>query len=117
MSRFHTPIPIDVEAIKALLPQRGLHIHGVLVTQDPEQKDVKVVVDWESGELRTPYTFPVEFSVEDLRGKKLPKGVTFVEKVAAPKAPAGDQKPESENRKSKIEKGTATKPKTKAPAK
>jgi hypothetical protein len=89
MSRFHTPIPVDLEAIKKLLPQRGVHVHGVVVTQAKDHKDVKVVIDWECSELRTGFTFPVEFSVADLQAKKLPKGVTFLtDKAPVAKAPA-----------------------------
>jgi hypothetical protein len=84
MSRFHTSIPVDVEAVKKLLPQRGVHVHGVVINSD-DPKQLEVVVDWECDNLRTPYSFPVEFPIQELKEHKLPKGVTFVDAKAPAK--------------------------------
>ncbi len=110
MSRFHTSIPIDIEAVKALLPKRATFVHGVSLVDADDHKKLKVVVDWECGELTSGFTFPVDFPVEELRAQKLPKGVSFVTNKPAPKVPTTPPPPVPKTKAS-----AAKVPKTKAP--
>ena len=68
MSKFKTSIPVDVEAIKKLLPA-GAFLHGV--EWDEEQKDVNII--WEHEGLVTGRDYPLEFPRENLEKQKLPK--------------------------------------------
>lgn len=71
MSEFKTILKVDVQSIIDLLPKHQVHIHGVEF--DKEKKEV--AVRWSTPNLETPYSFPVDFPIENLKHKKLPKGV------------------------------------------
>ncbi len=73
MSKFKTCIPVDVDAIKALLPSNSF-IHGV--TWNPEASQVEL--QWENDRLKTPYTFSVDFPIESLKAKQVVAGVTVL---------------------------------------
>lgn len=89
MSKFKTSIPVDVDAIKKLLPE-GAYVHGV--EWDEEQKDVNVL--WEHDAFKTPVDFPVEFPRVNLEEQKLPEGVTLRKPEGAEVPPANKPLPE-----------------------
>ena len=72
MSRFKTTILVDVEAVKASLPKNAF-IHGIRFVETPPS----VELEWEHDDLKTPYTFSMEFSAADLQAKKLPADVKY----------------------------------------
>jgi len=76
MSAFKTSLPVDLEAVKRLLP-KDHHIEKIVL--DPANSRIDVI--WHTSAIETPYTFPVEFPVADLEAKKLPAQA----KLAAPR--------------------------------
>lgn len=76
MSKFRTAIPVDVAAVKALLPPDSTIER---VTYDPAISCV--VLDWEHGRLETMLKFNVDFPQELLRAKQVPQGVTVSPKA------------------------------------
>lgn len=99
MSKFITSIPVDVEAIKAILPDRS-YVHGA--TFNPQEGRVELV--WEHDDYRTPYTFPVELplSVLEMHGVDgLPDGIKFVRPGVPTPQQVSLDKPVAKVRKSK----------------
>ncbi len=86
MSSFVTSIPVDVAAVKRLLPAR--HFLEA-VTFDPIKQSVDVV--WSSPDLVTPFSTPQPFPVQALHDQALPAGVIYRVKPEA--APAGEIPP------------------------
>lgn len=73
MSFFKTTIPIDIEAIKALLPKD----HSVEKIEF-DARACRLDLFWHSSVLVSPFTFAVEFPVDALKAHKLPDNVTHV---------------------------------------
>ena len=88
MSKFKTVMMVDVEAIKRELPN-NVFIHGVEFQADPP----RVELTWEHDGLKTPYTFPLDYPLELLQARQVPKGVTVIE---APRGTAGEKPVEPE---------------------
>lgn len=65
MSRFKTAIPVDVEAVKRMLPP-GTYFHGV--TWDPATQTL--ALEWEHDKVTSPYTFAADFPLAALEGKE-----------------------------------------------
>jgi hypothetical protein len=94
MSKFVTRIPVDVEAVKALLP-KGSFLERV----SWNGKTSEVEVQWDHERFYSGADYHLPFGVELLEGKKLPKGVRDggpppKKKPAAPK-PKKSAKPRS----------------------
>ncbi len=71
MSKFVTRIPVDVEAVRALLPK------GALVERVRWNAKASLVeVEWDHQPFHSALDFPVAFEQELLEAKKLPKGVS-----------------------------------------
>lgn len=68
MSNFATRIPVDVAAVKALLPN-GAYIESV------EFDGKAVVLKWSHHRLLTPFTTHFPYSVGELHARQLPDGV------------------------------------------
>lgn len=83
MSDFVTKIPVDVEGAKRLL-EFGSDIIGV--TFNPSESAVEL--RWGNQWIVTPFTFPLEFSLEDLAAGKLPQGAVRRESLKAQPQPA-----------------------------
>lgn len=66
MSKFFTAIPVDVEAVKALLP-KGTYVHGAFY----RPKDGRVEVVWECDDLHTGRDFAVQLDAERLSDPNL----------------------------------------------
>ena len=81
MSKFVTSIPVDVAAVKALLPPNSF-LHGVTFNAETSSVDVT----WENDAHKTPYTFPVPMSVPALQGLSEIAVQTMEPKPVAPKA-------------------------------
>lgn len=82
MSAFLTEIPVDIEAVKRLLPKES-YIDGVAWNKDTQ----KVELTWSNRKLHTPYNIPTPFPVQDMHDHRLPKCVTIREnKTATPPA-------------------------------
>jgi hypothetical protein len=64
MSKFKTSIKVVVEDVKAVLP-KGCYLERI----EFNAKTNTVEVLWEHDAWKTPFTFPVEMSVETLRDK------------------------------------------------
>lgn len=79
MSKFVTRIPVDVDAVKRLLPKRS---YVTCVGLHPDKDAVEVF--WDDDDFETGYTFPVEFSTELLEARKLPDKVKLRKGAAAP---------------------------------
>lgn len=71
MSKFATKIPVNTEALKQLLPA-GAYVHGAAYDQEKNA----VILTWEHGQLHTGYSFPVEFTQNELAAGVVPNGVT-----------------------------------------
>lgn len=70
MSKFFTPIPVDVQRILDLLP-RHTFIHGIKWNAE----DKTVEIHWEHDRIRTKYTFPVKFEEFELLSDHYPSEV------------------------------------------
>lgn len=79
MSKFKTTIPISVAAVLAKLPARS-YVEG---TKLNEARD-GVEVIWGCDDLRTGYTFPVEFPLANLEAGSRPQGVLDYTNVPPP---------------------------------
>ncbi len=72
MSNFFTPIPVDLAAIKKLLPPDA-YVDPVLRWN----KDAnRVEIHWSSSLLKSPYSFAHEFTTVMLKARSLPQHVT-----------------------------------------
>lgn len=93
MSLFKTAIPLDLEAIRKLLPKD----HSIeAVRFDGANNQVEVF--WHCGSLNTPFTYATDFPVEDLKAKKLPAKTEFVERNRPPVQSAPQPKSDFEAR-------------------
>lgn len=70
MSKFFTAINVDIEAVAGLLPE-GAFVESV--RWNPREERVEIV--WDHPPFDTGKDFAVEFGAEDLKKKRLPKGV------------------------------------------
>lgn len=70
MSNFKTTIPKALDEVKKLLPKDAFIEKATLNAQTG---DIEVI--WHSSRLHTGFTFPLEFSLEQLAKRDLPKGV------------------------------------------
>lgn len=77
MSNFVTNIPVDLSAVKSLLPP-GSHVEGVVWNPDANQLELK----WSNPDLVTPYTFHFPFHAQHLKEQTLPHGASRRVKVA-----------------------------------
>lgn len=62
MSKYKTSIQVDVQSVKELLPAAA-YVHGL--KWNPETSSVEVV--WDHDAFKTPYDYPVEMTVEELK--------------------------------------------------
>lgn len=85
MSKFVTTIPVDVHGVLALLPKRATPLD---VRFDPELE--VVAVEWDDDDLVTPFTFPLEYSIERLKADQLPEKTVL--RNGAPAKSAGGKK-------------------------
>ncbi len=77
MSSFVTKIPVDVDAVKALLPF-GSDIEGVV------WNGKEIELRWGNQHLRTPFTFHVDYSLAMLGEGQKPSCVIEGKQTAAP---------------------------------
>ena len=70
MSKFTTKLPTEVETLIAALPKNS-YVHGIALDKDTNE----VLVLWENTIFESGLTVPVDFSLADVKAKKLPKGV------------------------------------------
>lgn len=78
MSNFVTKIPVDVEAVKRLLPP-GAYVEPRVAWDEAKQE---LSVRWSHHRLRSPYSFDIPFSVEQLQARVLPESVADKEQGA-----------------------------------
>lgn len=95
MSKFKSVIPVDVLAVKDLLPE-GHHLNRIVY--DPGQS--RVEVHWEHDKFRTKFDFEIEFPIENLKELTVPEGVTVLQPA---KAPEKQPEPEFAQRSSQVE--------------
>lgn len=83
MSQFLTPIPVDLDGVKRLLPQQ----HFIeAVNWNPIMQTVDLV--WSSPGITTPFSTPQLFPIQHLHDRTLPAGMTYRVKVTdAPSTP------------------------------
>lgn len=79
MSLFSTKLPLDLKPLLESLP-KDCYIHSITFDRPftpTAQKDTPscVVIEWESAKLKTGYTFPVDYPLEDLQRCRLPSCV------------------------------------------
>lgn len=67
MSNFVTVIPVDVEAVRKLLPA-GSHVESA------EWNGTAVELKWSHHKIETAFTFHLEFPMEHLKAQRLPEG-------------------------------------------
>jgi hypothetical protein len=83
MSRFITRIPTEVQAIIDALP-KGSYVHAIALDKDTNE----VLINWEQTRFESGLTVPVEFSLLEVKTKKLPRGVKDItKKQPAPPTP------------------------------
>lgn len=100
MSHFSTKIPVDLDAVKKLLPLES-HIEAVRWNHDKKELELR----WYNERLQSPYTYHQEFPVEMLKAKDLPASVTVRERrtptvnthLDTPKKPV-DRKPKKNDK-------------------
>lgn len=102
MSSFKTPIPIDIDVVKALLPPDS---YVEAITLDPETvaaiyrgdvqsiKKLSVVVQWGNPRLITPFSVPHEWTLEHLQGKTTPDQVKVQKWPPEPPKQSNGSKP------------------------
>jgi hypothetical protein len=74
MSTFSTAIPVDVEAVKRLLPANSF-IEGINWNKDLQQ----VELVWSNSRLVTPFNTATPFTVQQLHDKEIPKAARLKE--------------------------------------
>jgi len=79
VSAFRTVLPVDLDAVKRLLPKDHT-VEKVVFDHAASQ----IVVIWQTSAIETPYTFPLDFTVPDLEAKKLPKHAKLAERRVNP---------------------------------
>ena len=79
MSKFITPLPIDLAGVVNALP-KGSYLHAVRL--NPVTSVVEI--EWEHDGFRTPWTFPSEFPLADLLARRSPGTVRIVPRVPTP---------------------------------
>lgn len=110
MSKFVTSIPVDVESVRKLLPAKAFFI-GLKFNAESSA----VELSWEDDNLVTPYTDAIEFPVEALKNRQLPKLVRLRKDVVAERAAAENKRKaetaarEARNRKLAEERSAARK--------
>lgn len=82
MSKFFTPIKVDIDAVKKLLP-KDVYIDEVRWNARSGQ----VEIYWDHQPFHSGTDYPIEFKAEQLKAKQLPKG------VGRPPAPRPAKKP------------------------
>ena len=88
MSQFSTKIPIDVEAVKRMLPAKS-DVQDVTLGQEADGSFF-VVLEWSNDWMRTPFTFAYEWPLDQLRAKEIPAKVTnLLPPKALPKEVSG----------------------------
>lgn len=111
-TNFCTPIPIDIEAVKALLPPDA-EIERDLVWN---RENNTVELRWTSRMFFSPYSFHHEFTVDALKRKELPRFVgRFAqvfpepekEKISTPGVIGNDNEKIVDTVKKRSRKGTA----------
>lgn len=70
MSDFYTIIPIDIEAVTSKLPADA---YVGDLKWDADRKQLKL--HWSSRAMKTPFSVPIEFPLEDLKAKTVPVNV------------------------------------------
>lgn len=85
MSKFKTVIRVDVEEVVKRFP-KGAGVEAVRFNA----LESTIEVYWECHALVTPYTFPVEFPIEQLEKQELPAQTSPRSKVQSPKDKYGD---------------------------
>jgi len=90
MSKFKTAIPVDVEAVKKLLPA-GSFIHGVEWNKDTSS----VELTWEHDKVVTPFSFAADLPLAVLKGDEgQPQYVKMLKGIKGPdQAPQAPQAP------------------------
>lgn len=83
MSDFTTVIPVDIEAVKKLLPADSdiLGIEWIKASNSVELK-------WGNRNLVTPFSFALEFPLEQLKSGKVPFGVKNRGEISVAPEPA-----------------------------
>lgn len=94
MSKFITILTTEIQSVLEMLPAKS-HIHEVKLNES--KRAVEIV--WENPNLKTPYTFPVPYSLTHLSSCELPPNVkdVGVYEKAAPQvvAPVATETPKS----------------------
>ncbi len=88
MSKFHTSIPIDIDAAFAKLP-----VGSRVVNYSLDQTSRQLAVEWENDNLKTPYNVPIPYTLEDLKDGVLPANTKSLVEPPAPANPEPVEKP------------------------
>lgn len=106
MSTFATKLPVDLDTIKALLP-KGSHVESVKWNAERGEMEIQ----WDNAELITPFSFPVDFSIAQLKAGELPEKTVIRERkpapAPAPEAPEADPVVPTAKKKSVAKKNAA----------
>lgn len=94
MSSFITPIPIDLAAIKKLLPTNS-DILGVEWNAAKSRMELR----WSNDRLKTPFTFHHEFPLTLLKKKSLPANTELLDPPATPQKKTVDSSRENAEKK------------------
>lgn len=78
MSQFKTSIEIPLEELFDSLPKKGLTVHSVTMEKKGDKYFVNIV--WETPKFYTGRSVPINFPLEALSRRKLPKGVKDMSK-------------------------------------
>lgn len=95
MSKFKTTIPVDVAAVKKLLPA-GAFFDGVSFDDETNSVEVR----WQHDPFKTPFDHAIEFPIEHLQAGEVPsfvKAEKRVPAVASPVEPSAEAEPTSES--------------------
>lgn len=79
MSAFKTCIPVDVDGVRKLLPKESF-----VESVDWNPLTQQVEVTWSNRNCVTPWSVPIEFPIQMLQDKALPKGAAIKTSPIAP---------------------------------
>ena len=91
MSRFITKIPVPIETTVALLPKKS-DIEEVRLSEDGKSVEIAWSNDWR----RTAFTVPIDWSLNTLKARQMPRGVIRIDgepTTGEPQLPAPAAKP------------------------
>lgn len=100
MSNFVTAIPVHINRVAEILPTGS-----TIVSAKWNAANSCVELEWYNGRLKTKYSWPMPFSLNDLENHKLPSGIETEERKGLTPSPVSPMKGRAEKLDKKVPKG------------